>query len=92
MSIFDEVRTIPNFQDLLWRNLVQHSARVGVGSTRAAGQLIELAFAEQEHLSLEQLNPLSVEAIAAALSVPEMGKVTSVSLCINSIRARQPSL
>jgi len=90
MSIFDEVRAIPNFQDLLWRNLVQHSARLG--STRSAGQLIRLAFANQEHLGLEQLNNLSAEAISAALRMPEIGKVTSISFCIDSIRSTPAGL
>ena len=83
VSIFDQVRAIPNFQDLLWRYLVQHSAQLR--SSRSAGQLIRLAFANQEHLSLEQLNKLSAEAISVALGMPEMGKVTSISFCIDSI-------
>jgi hypothetical protein len=90
MSIFDHVRAIPNFQDLLWRNLVQHSTRLG--STRSAGQLIRLAFSDQEHLGLEQLKSLSAEAILAALGVPGMGEVTSISLCIDSIRSTPAQL
>lgn len=90
MSIFDEVRTLPSFQDLLWRNLVQYSARLG--NTRSAGQLIRLAFVDQEHLSLEQLNHLSAEAISAALDVSEMRNITSISLCIDSIRSTPAQL
>lgn len=92
ISIFDEVRNIPNFQDLLWRNLLQHSAQPGSWSTRSAGQLIRLAFADQEHLGLEQLNGLSAEAVAGALSVLEPRKVTSISLCIDSIRSTAAQL
>lgn len=89
MSIFDDVRTIPDFQDLLWRNLAQHPARLG--STRAAAQLIRLACAGQEHLGLEQ-HSLSVEAVSAALGGPEMGKLTSSSLCIDSIQGKPAQL
>ncbi|KAE9365628.1 hypothetical protein N431DRAFT_431045 [Stipitochalara longipes BDJ] len=90
MSIFDHVRSIPNFQDLLRNNLVQHSARLC--STRSAGQLIRLAFADQEHLSLEQLKSLSAEAISAALGVRGMREVMSISLCIDSLRSTPAQL
>lgn len=83
VTIFDQVRAIPNFQDLLWRYLVQHSAQLS--SSRSAGQLIRLAFDNQEHLGLEQLKNLTAEAISVALGMPEMRKVTSISFCIDSI-------
>ncbi|KAH8586863.1 hypothetical protein B0O99DRAFT_695071 [Bisporella sp. PMI_857] len=83
ISIFDEVRTIPNFQEILWRSLLQNPARLG--HTASAGQLIRLAFAEKEHIGLEQLGRLSVEALSAVFNVPEMQKVTSISLCIDAI-------
>ncbi|KAL5314125.1 hypothetical protein ACEPPN_018549 [Leptodophora sp. 'Broadleaf-Isolate-01'] len=83
MSIFDDIRNIPNFQEMLQRNLLQNSAPLG--NNRSAGQLIRLAFADQEHLRLELLNSISVHALSAALEFPGMPGVTSMSLCIESI-------
>jgi hypothetical protein len=92
MFTFDQVRAIPGFQDLLRRYLEQHWARLG--SSRSVGQLIGLAFAGQEHLGLEQLKSISVEAISAALVEPKIGKatVTSISLCIDSIQGTPTQL
>ncbi|KAI1773228.1 hypothetical protein F4818DRAFT_121087 [Hypoxylon cercidicola] len=90
MSIFDEVRAIPNFQDLLRHSLIEHSD--WLGSAPLAGQLIRLAFANHEHLSLEQLEGLSAESMSAVLEVSEMEKITSISLCIDSIRSTPAQL
>lgn len=90
MSIFDEVRAIPNFQDLLRHSLMQHSDLLG--STRLAGQLIRLAFSNHGHLGLELLKGLSAESISAALEGPEMEKITSISLCIDSVRSTPAQL
>ncbi|KAH7403675.1 hypothetical protein BKA64DRAFT_744234 [Cadophora sp. MPI-SDFR-AT-0126] len=83
MSIFDYVRNIPNFQGILRRNLLHSSAKFG--KARSAGQLIRLAFADKDHLSLEMLDTISTEALSAALKVADMSKIKSISVCIESI-------
>ena len=83
MSIFDDVRNIPNFQERLRSNILKSPAKFGI--TRSAGQLLRLAFSEKEHLGLETLDGISVEALSAALSITGMQKIKSISLCIESI-------
>ncbi|PVH78319.1 hypothetical protein DL98DRAFT_635745 [Cadophora sp. DSE1049] len=83
MSIFDDVRNIPNFQEMLRRNLLQSPAKFG--KTRSAGQLVHLAFTDKDHLSLETLDGIATEALSAALKVAEMPNIRSVSICIESI-------
>ncbi|KAH6725006.1 hypothetical protein BKA61DRAFT_41595 [Leptodontidium sp. MPI-SDFR-AT-0119] len=84
ISIFDNVRKVPNFKEMLQRNLLQYSPRLG--NTSSAGLLLRLAFEDREHLSLERLEDISVEAISAAVNYLEIGTISSVSLCISSIR------
>lgn len=83
MSIFDDVRNIPKFQEMLQGNLLNSPARFG--KTGSSGQLLRLAFSDKEHLSLETVEEISVEALSAALAVPETQKIKSISLCIETI-------
>ncbi|PVH68154.1 hypothetical protein DL98DRAFT_599774 [Cadophora sp. DSE1049] len=84
ISIFDDVRKILNFKDMLQHNLLQYSNRLG--NTSSAGLLLRLAFEDGEHLSLKRLEDISVEAISSAFNYLEIGTISSVSLCISSIR------
>ncbi|KAH7383137.1 hypothetical protein BKA64DRAFT_178636 [Cadophora sp. MPI-SDFR-AT-0126] len=84
ISMFDDVRKVPNFKEMLQRNLLQYSKRLG--NTSSAGLLLRLAFEDGEHLSLERLEDISVEAISAAVNYPEIGTISSLSLCVSSIR------
>lgn len=92
ISMFDEVYSLPGFKDSLRQNLLEHSDRVG--STRSSGQLFRLAFAQNGHLGLEQLESLSAECISAALeNRSEIGdSITSLGLCINSVRSAPAQL
>ncbi|KAI1172445.1 hypothetical protein F4777DRAFT_514149 [Nemania sp. FL0916] len=81
MSIFDNIRFIPDFEALLRSNLLRQSNQLG--HTRSAGRLLRLAFTDNKHLGLERMKVLSAEAISAALEGPE---ITSISLCIDSVR------
>lgn len=83
ISSFQNVRKIPNFREILQNNLVQYSGRLG--NTRSAGLLLRLAFDNGEHLGLEHLDNTPTKAITAAIDIPEMGKISSLSLCISSI-------
>ncbi|KAK3937290.1 hypothetical protein QBC46DRAFT_416520 [Diplogelasinospora grovesii] len=83
VSILDEARAVPGFQERLQRTLVQHATRLG--STPSAGKLIRIAFAHRDHLSLERLSALSVDAVSAALGVAGMGPIASISLCVDRI-------
>ncbi|PVH75070.1 hypothetical protein DL98DRAFT_575225 [Cadophora sp. DSE1049] len=84
ISILNDVRKVPNFKEMLQRNLLQHSKRLV--NTQSAGLLLRLAFDDGEHLSLERLNDISVEAISRAMNIPELGTITSISLCTSTIR------
>ncbi|KFY66523.1 hypothetical protein V496_02027 [Pseudogymnoascus sp. VKM F-4515 (FW-2607)] len=53
---------------------------------RSSNWLITMAFVNGEHLSLEQLNDLPVEAVSAVLGVYNMAKVTSISICIDNVQ------
>ncbi|KAG4430511.1 hypothetical protein IFR05_013997 [Cadophora sp. M221] len=88
MSMFGDIRNIPHFQEMLQRNLLQNSAPLG--NNRSASQLIRLAFADQDHLRLELLNNISVQALSAALEFSRLPGVISMSLCIESIT--EPSI
>lgn len=83
VSILDEARAMPGFQECLQRSLVRHATRLG--STPSAGKLIRLAFADRDHLSLERFSALSAGAVSAALGLAGMGPIVSVSLCIDRI-------
>ncbi|KAH7369721.1 hypothetical protein BKA65DRAFT_531522 [Rhexocercosporidium sp. MPI-PUGE-AT-0058] len=90
ISIFDDVRKVPNFKEMLQRNLLQYSNRLG--NTQSAGILLRLAFADGEHLYLEQLDNISVEAISAAVNIPELGTISSISICTSTMRNLSPKL
>ncbi|KAH7416904.1 hypothetical protein BKA64DRAFT_656487 [Cadophora sp. MPI-SDFR-AT-0126] len=90
ISIFDDVRKVPNFKEMLQRNLLQYSNRLG--NTQSAGILLRLAFADGEHLCLEQLDDISVEAISAAVNIPELGTISSISICTSTMRNLSPEL
>ncbi|KAI1827832.1 hypothetical protein F4861DRAFT_291328 [Xylaria intraflava] len=83
LSAFDLVRTLPDFQEILRRNVAKRSAQLG--KTQSSGKLIRLAFTDKEHLGLETLPAVSVEAIGEALDVSGMSNLTSISLCIDNI-------
>lgn len=75
---------------MLQRNLLQYSNRLG--NTQSAGILLRLAFADGEHLCLEQLDDISVEAISAAVNIPELGTISSISICTSTMRNLSPEL
>lgn len=67
---------------------VQSSSSLGtrLGNTPSAGLLVRLAFDDGGHLTLEQLDDISAEAVLSTVNVPEIGKISSLSLCVTSIR------
>ncbi|RWA05968.1 hypothetical protein EKO27_g9138 [Xylaria grammica] len=81
ISAFNSVRALSNFQEILRRTLIKYSARLD--GTQSSGKLIQLAFVDENHLGLETLPVVSVEAIAGALSVSK--NVTSISICVESL-------
>lgn len=83
ISILKRARTIPDFQ-VFSRALLQGPGRLL--DMRSSNRLITMAFIYGEHISLEQLNNLPVEAISAVLSVSNMAKVTSISICIGNVQ------
>ena len=85
LSIFDEHRTIPNFQNLL-QQLLQDRSKY-IGHLRSAKQLICLAFDGKRHLDLVRFKGLSAEAIRAALETEELKDVKSISLCIDTVQS-----
>jgi hypothetical protein len=82
-TVFDEIQAIPNAKQVLQLGLVQQSGRL-VGP-RVEGQLIRYAFAEHNHLSLEQLAGISTSCVAVALNGPDSDRITSISICIDTI-------
>ena len=76
---------IPSFQELLKSRLILHSAPLG--NSPSTGTLIRLAFTSGDHLGLELLSAVSIGAISAALGVYGTGRITSLSVCIDSISA-----
>lgn len=57
-----------------------------------SNRLIAMAFINEEHLSLEQPQNLSVQAISAVLSEPEMANITSISICIDRVQGTPAQL
>ncbi|KFY05267.1 hypothetical protein O988_00130 [Pseudogymnoascus sp. VKM F-3808] len=90
ISILKQARTMPNFREVFSRVLLQDQARLL--SMRSSDRLIRMAFVNREHLSLEQLNNLPVEAISDILSVPKLAKVTSISICIDRVQGTPAQL
>ncbi|OBT44925.1 hypothetical protein VE00_04767 [Pseudogymnoascus sp. WSF 3629] len=90
MSILKQTRTMPHFQEIFSRALLQDPARLL--TMDSSNRLITMAFLNGEHLSLEQLNNLPVEAISAILSAPNMAKVTSISICIDKVQGTPAQL
>ncbi|KAK0117455.1 hypothetical protein ONS96_013285 [Cadophora gregata f. sp. sojae] len=90
IHIFDDVRKLPYFPELLRRNLLKDSTRFW--NTRSSGLLLRLAFEDGERLNLERVQNISVQAILAAVNVPGMGSVSSLSICTTSIRDLSGSL
>ncbi|KAI0424111.1 hypothetical protein F5Y09DRAFT_325339 [Xylaria sp. FL1042] len=89
-TILDEIQAIPNSKQALQQALVQQSGRF-VG-TRAEGQLIRLAFAEHDHLSLEQLAGIPTSCVAAALNEPDSAQITSISIGIDTVSSTPSEL
>ncbi|KAI1282692.1 hypothetical protein F5Y07DRAFT_350634 [Xylaria sp. FL0933] len=85
-----ELQTMPNFKQALQQSLIQQS-RQFVG-TRAEGQLIRLAFAEHNHLSLERLAGIPASCVALALDGPDSTQITSISICIDTINSTPAEL
>ncbi|KFZ02230.1 hypothetical protein V500_00338 [Pseudogymnoascus sp. VKM F-4518 (FW-2643)] len=90
ISILKLARTMPNFREVFSRVLLQDSARLL--RIPSSDRLITMAFVNGEHLSLEQLSNLPVEAISAVLSAPSMAKITSISICINTVQGTPAQL
>lgn len=90
ISILKQVRTMPHFQEIFSRALLQDPARLL--TMHSSNRLITMAFLDGEHLSLEQLSNLPVEAISAILSAPNMAKVTSISICIDRVQGKPAQL
>ncbi|KAI1355310.1 hypothetical protein F5Y01DRAFT_173211 [Xylaria sp. FL0043] len=89
-TILDELQTMPNFQQALQQALIQQSGRF-IG-TRAKGQLIRLAFAEHNHLSLEQLAGIPASCIALVLDGPDSAHITSISICVDTVSSTPAEL
>lgn len=89
-TILNEIQATPNSKQVLQRGLVQQS-RVLVG-THVEGQLIRLAFAENSHLSLEQLPGICTSCVAAALDGPGSDQITSISICIDTVGSTSAEL
>ncbi|OBT85729.1 hypothetical protein VE02_05221 [Pseudogymnoascus sp. 03VT05] len=90
MSVLKQARTMPHFQEIFSRVLLQDPARLL--TMDSSNRLITMAFLNGEHLSLEQLINLPVEAISAILSAPNMAKVTSISICIDRVQGTPAQL
>ena len=84
IAIFDDVRELAYFPEMLRRNLLQDPTRFW--NTRSAGLLLRLAFQDGEHLNLGKVQKLSVAAILSALNAPELGRISSLCLCTTNIR------
>ncbi|KAI0810213.1 hypothetical protein GGR55DRAFT_129707 [Xylaria sp. FL0064] len=89
-TILDEMQTMPDFKQALQQALIQQSGRF-VG-TRAEGQLVRLAFAEHNHLSLEQLAGIPANCVAVALDGPDSTQITSISICIDTVNSTPAEL
>ncbi|KAI0418913.1 hypothetical protein F5X98DRAFT_336684 [Xylaria grammica] len=80
-----ELLSMPNARDLLRHSILRLFDRLS--TSKSFGQLIRLAFADQKHLGLEQIDGLSAESISAALDGAEMGELTSISFCIDRVQS-----
>lgn len=89
-TILDEIQATPNSKQVLRRGLVQQS-RLLVG-TRIEGQVVRFAFAENNHLSLEQLAGIPISCVTAALGGPDSDQITSISICIDTVSSTPAEL
>jgi hypothetical protein len=88
--LLDEPRLLPDFQDSLRDMLLERTDKL-VG-TEAAGRLLAIAYTGQSHLEWTLLDGVTVGAIAAALRIPELESVESISLCIDTISGSMSQL
>ncbi|KAK0701501.1 hypothetical protein B0T21DRAFT_342614 [Apiosordaria backusii] len=86
ISVFEHVRSIPNFHNDLRRHLIKHSADMGVHQPTA--QLIALALEGQEQLDLTPFQNLSADSISTILgsSSPDT-TITSITLCVDTLKS-----
>ncbi|KAI1109948.1 hypothetical protein F5Y14DRAFT_455530 [Nemania sp. NC0429] len=89
-AIVDEIRAIPVYKQALQRDFIKRSGQLA--GTRADGRLIRLAFAQNNHLSLEQLARIHSSCVAAALDGPDSEQITSISICIDTISSTPAEL
>ncbi|KAI1771428.1 hypothetical protein F4818DRAFT_429074 [Hypoxylon cercidicola] len=90
MSIFDESRKLPDFQDILLRYLGEAPDRLG--STPVAGHLLRLAYAGHRDLNWVLFRQLSFEVVAAAVESAELKEAKSLIICVDSLQGDHTTL
>lgn len=90
MSIFDESRKLPDFQDILLKCLAGAPDRLG--STTAARQLLRLAYAGHRDLNWVLFERLSFEAVASAIESAELKEAKSLVLSIDTLQGDPTTL
>lgn len=84
LSVFNKVRIIPGFQDMLRAKLLKQS--YGLSDTLSASKLLALAYTGQEHVGLELLAVCPCKVLEDALRMQELANIKSLTLCQSSIR------
>ncbi|KAI1385352.1 uncharacterized protein F4822DRAFT_412827 [Hypoxylon trugodes] len=83
MSLFDEPRKLPSFQDSL-RRLIQAKPEL-LGQSQSTAQLIALAFEGKKHLDLARQKGLTAGIIRTVLEMDELKQIESICICIDRI-------
>ncbi|OJD13216.1 hypothetical protein AJ78_06308 [Emergomyces pasteurianus Ep9510] len=86
-SMFDGIRSLPAFHEILRHCILKDSGQLNIPN-----ELMELAFLDGSHFSLEQISQLSPHTISLLLEVPSMGHVESISVCLDTIQGTPAQL
>lgn len=89
-SLLDAAESIPNFPDLLRRELLSHAHKLH--QSRLAAELLQISYSGQSHLDWVTFSHLSPATISAALASPSLTHARSISLCIDQINGTPAEL
>ncbi|KAK3896541.1 hypothetical protein C8A05DRAFT_39918, partial [Staphylotrichum tortipilum] len=82
-ALLDAAESIPNFPDLLRKELLSHAHKLH--QSPLAAELLQISYSGQSHLDWVTFSHLSPATISAALASPSLTHARSISLCIDQI-------
>ncbi|KAG7287568.1 hypothetical protein NEMBOFW57_007080 [Staphylotrichum longicolle] len=89
-ALLDAAESIPNFPDLLRRELLSHAHKLH--QSPLAAELLQISYSGQSHLDWVTFSHLSPATISAALASPSLAHARSISLCIDQINSTPAEL